>query len=182
MMLRINLLPWRVIKYERAKKQHLFVLIGVIAAALLIIIAWRSHLNTYVSAGGQQIDTLTKKLKLAVIQVRKDKIYEQQYNEMLHSIKIVKQLQANQYKVAYFFNHFPALVPDGVRLRSLRYRDDAIELIGDAQSNEFIVALIDAIKKTNWLVDPGLEILSHQQGKVVAFQIKAKLNINEIIT
>jgi len=178
-MLRINLLPWRAIKYERAKKQYLFCLTGVVAAAVLIILVWHSYLGYYTKLANKHIASLTGKLQSLQLQVQKNKVFEQHYNEILNSMEIIKDLHANQYKVAYFFNHFPKLIPNGIRLRSLHYRTDEVELIGDARSNEFIVELIDRIKKTNWLVDPHLEILSRQKGEAITFQIKSKINVSD---
>lgn len=174
-MLRINLLPWRAIKYDRVKKQYITCVAGIIIAALFIALIWHIYLGYCIRTANSRIIVLTNKWQNLQQSIKRDKVFEQQYKDILNAIEVIKELHINKYKLAYFFNHLPKLFPEGVSLRDLRYRKKQIEFIGYAKSNKSIVELMDSIKNANWIMYPSLEILSHDQNNMIAFQIKAKL-------
>jgi Tfp pilus assembly protein PilN len=180
-MIRINLLPWRATKYEQTKKQWLFYLIVVIAAAIFVVLIWHVYLSYSARILESRINQLNNQWQILQGKIKNTKKFEKHYNEILNSIKIINKLHINKYKVAYCFNHLPKLMPGDVHLRSLRYSKDRLMLIGDTRSNKSIPQLIDNIKQTNWLKKPNLEILSHAQDGTITFQIKTVLSAPNIL-
>lgn len=174
-MLRINLLPWRALKYDRAKKQYITCVSGIVVAALFIALIWHIYLGYCIRTANSRITELNNRWQTLRQSIQHDKIFEQQYNDIFNAIEVIKELHINKYKLAYFFNHIPELLPDGVRLRDLRYRKKEVELLGYAKSNKEIVEFMDNIKNANWIMEPNLEILSNDKGGMIAFQIKANL-------
>jgi len=180
-MIRINLLPWRATKYEQTKKQWLFYLIGVVAAAILAVLIWHIYLSYSARVIESRIKQLNNKWQILQAKIKNTKKFEQHYNEILNSIKVINKLHINKYKVAYCFNHLPKLIPGDVHLRNLRYSKNYLVLMGDTRVNKSIPQLIDNIKQAGWLGNSSLEILSHAQDGTITFQIRAVLSLPNIL-
>ena len=72
---------------------------------------------------------------------------------------IIQQLQRNRPEIVRLFDELVRILPEGVHLSSLQQKQRNLQMIGIAQSNARVSALMRNIDQSDWLAEPKLEII-----------------------
>ncbi len=153
---RINLLPHR---EERRKlaRQHFLVLAGSVAAIGLVVVGM---MHVYYS---NQIDTQVERnqfLKNELVKLDKDiseiKALRDQIQALLARKQVIETLQADRAQTVHLLDELVRQMPEGVYVRSVRQRGLRVNLVGYAQSNARVSALMRNIEASPWLAAPEL--------------------------
>ncbi|HUG79091.1 MAG TPA: PilN domain-containing protein [Burkholderiales bacterium] len=156
MMARINLLPHREERRQRAR-QHFYVLAGG-TAILGAVIVFAMH--TFYAAKIERQDDRNRFLKgeiskldkeIAEINKLKDEI-----QALLARKQIVETLQADRAQTVHLLDQLVKQMPEGVYLRSISQKGLRVNLIGYAQSNARVSTLMRNIESSPWLEQPVL--------------------------
>lgn len=178
-MIRINLLS------EKRKKRRIIglqnvatVLIAVNLAALLVCgstTLWLksrvAHLREQSEANQSIIVTLTKKINEINKIAKLNKEFEQRST-------LIEALRKNQAAPVRVLDEVSLLVPDGVWLNALFFKESTVSLEGTAFSNIDIVTFMDNLKRSADLADVYLE--ESREGeidKVKVYQFKAHFRV-----
>lgn len=178
-MIRINLLPWRAIKYEHKKKQFLWGLGIVALLAIFIILAWHIYLGYSMRREKHYRAELTKKIQLLNQQINKYKIYAEQRKAMIRTIETINQFHWNRYQIANVFNNLPELIPQEIRLSLLQYNDPKLMLGGISRTNKILEQFVRQLGTVEWLKEPKLDVIHHTEQGTIKFNIQAQLQSSQ---
>lgn len=155
-MIRINLLPWRE-ERRKARRQQFFALAGVVAAAAVAI--WflgYGAINGYISAQDSKNAFLKSEIALLDKDIQEIQGLKEQTDSLLSRKRIIESLQANRTETVHLFNELVREVPEGVYLKSIKQTGSKINLIGYAQSNARVSALMRNLEASPVTEHPDL--------------------------
>ncbi|HED15162.1 MAG TPA: pilus assembly protein PilN [Gammaproteobacteria bacterium] len=158
-MAKINLLPWRQELRKEQQRQFLtmmglsvvLVVVGILAVHLQYsrMIGVQESRNSYLN---QQIDIVKK-------QIREIDVLEGKKERLLARMDIIQQLQRNRPEIVRLFDELVRVLPEGVHLLSLKQKGRSLHMVGIAQSNARVSALMRNIDQSDWLAKPKLDII-----------------------
>lgn len=163
-MAHVNLLPWREMAEQRAKKTfgiHAFiaVLIALLLAAVahFIIDDWKQQQQTrnqYLSSQIKIVDG-----KIAEIQrINKKKA------EILNRMKLIQSLHEDRNTAVHILNELAARTPDGIALLSVDKRDATLVITGDTVSNNRVAEFLRKLKESPIFAEPELRTVVADKG------------------
>jgi len=158
-MPRINLLPWRAELRQKRKKDFLTALV----AAVLVggVLSYAAKLGVQAQIRGQNSRNTVLQQEIAELDKQIAEILglENQKERLLARMAIIEQLQKARPEVVHLFDELVETLPEGVYLTEVRQAGGRIELHGDAQSSTRVSALMRNIDSSQWLRDPGLDVV-----------------------
>ena len=84
---------------------------------------------------------------------------EAQKERLLARMEIIDQLQRSRPEIVHVFDELVDALPEGVHLMEIRQTENRIEFKGSAQSSTRVSALMRNIDASDWLRDPGLDVV-----------------------
>ncbi len=158
-MPRINLLPWR----EEQRKQRLknFGVAALSAVGLGIATVLYAHVtvNRFIDFQGQRNKYLETEIATLDQQIAEIKELEATKDRLLARMQIIEQLQRSRPEVVHLFDELVRRLPDGVYLKSVKQTGNRLSIKGVAQSSTRVSALMRNIDSSEWLTDPGLDVV-----------------------
>ncbi|MAF83728.1 MAG: PilN domain-containing protein, partial [Gammaproteobacteria bacterium] len=163
-MPRINLLPWRD-EQRTERRNQFFIALGAaaLAAASIILIG---NL-TFGSIIGHQQDRnrmLQSEIDLLNIKIKEIIDLEDQKDRLLARMEIIEQLQRSRPGIVHVFEELVTTLPNGVFLNEVKQNGSRIEIVGSAESNTRVSALMRNIDGSDWLSSPDLEVVEVKPG------------------
>ncbi|RLB63008.1 MAG: pilus assembly protein PilN [Deltaproteobacteria bacterium] len=158
-MPRINLLPWR--DEQRTERRNQFFATMGAAAALAALLILIGNL-TFGSIIGHQQDRnqlLQSEIDLLNIKIEEILDLEDQKERLLARMEIIEQLQRSRPSIVHIFEELVTALPDGVFLTKIKQNNTRLEIVGTAESNTRVSALMRNIDKSEWLSSPDLEVV-----------------------
>ena len=178
-MIRINLLIGKQKKRRIIGPQNMtVVLIAVNLAALIVsgsVTVWvkgkAAQLRDQSEANKSVIGTLTKKIN----EINK---FDKLNRELEQRSTLIETLRKNQSVPVRVLDEVGLLIPDGVWLSALLFKDNTVSLEGTAFSNIDIVSFMDNLKRSADLADVYLEESREGEvAKVKVYQFKAHFKV-----
>lgn len=158
-MPRINLLPWRAELRQKRKKDFLTALVAAILVAGALSYATKLGVQAQIRAQSSRNAVLQQEIAELDKQIAEILGLENQKERLLARMEIIEQLQRARPEVVHLFDELVDTLPEGVHLTEIRQTDSRIELHGDAQSSTRVSALMRNIDSSQWLRDPGLDVV-----------------------
>ncbi len=158
-MPRINLLPWRAGLRQKRKKDFLTALGAAVLVAGLITVVSKLTVKQWTQIQESRNDVL--KAEITELDRRIDEILglENQKERLLARMEIIEQLQRSRPEVVHLFDELVEALPQGVYLTEITQADVRIEISGTAQSSTRVSAMMRNIDDSEWLRDPGLDVV-----------------------
>lgn len=165
-MIRINLLPHREEK-RKARRQQFYALAGLVAIlAGLIWFLGYGYINNQIERQSAKNAYLKNEVAALDKQIEEIKKLKEQTESLLARKQVIESLQANRSETVHLFNELARQLPAGVYLRSIKQDKQKITLVGYAQSNARVSALMHNLDESPVLERPELiEIKAAQVGK-----------------
>jgi type IV pilus assembly protein PilN len=158
-MPRINLLPWREELREKRKKDFLLALGGAVLIGCFLTIVSKLTVQQWV----QNQDSRNNVLKAEITELDRqiDEILglENQKERLLARMDIIEQLQQSRPEVVHLFDELVDALPEGVFLTEVAQTAARLEVSGSAQSSTRVSALMRNIDSSEWMRDPGLDVV-----------------------
>lgn len=158
-MPRINLLPWRAEQRAQRKKEFLIGLGGALAFAAVIVLAGRFVVQSQIDGQNQRNAVLTEEIALLDQRIEEILGLENQKERMLARMEIIQQLQLSRPEAVHLFDELVRTLPEGVHLTEVKQAERRVEIQGQAQSSTRVSALMRNIDSSEWLRDPGLDVV-----------------------
>ncbi len=158
-MPRINLLPWRADLRQRRKKEFLVALAGTLIVGAGTVYLSKLTVQGWTSAQDGRNQILTSEISELDKQIEEITGLESQRERLLARMQVITQLQQSRPEVVHLFDELVSALPEGVHLLEVVQAGNRIELRGSAQSSTRVSALMRNIDGSEWLRDPGLEIV-----------------------
>jgi type IV pilus assembly protein PilN len=156
-MPRINLLPWRDADRKRKRQEFMVGIGGAALIALLLGLLVKFQLQASIdqqNARNQYIKDQTSELDKQIVEIQG---LEQQKQRLLARMEVIEQLQRSRPGVVHLFDQLVRTIPDGVYFTSIKQTGGKVQLMGVAQSQTRVSALMRNIEASEWLAEPALE-------------------------
>ncbi len=162
-MPRINLLPWRE-EQRKARMRH-FVLAAVAAvvAGAGIVFAGKVHYDGLIAHQNERNKYLQAQIRELDKQITEIRELEDQKKRLLDRMAIIEKLQRGRPEVVHLFDELTRTLPEGVYLTSAKQSGSRITLTGVAESSTRVSAYMRNIDSSEWLSDPGLNVVETVQ-------------------
>jgi type IV pilus assembly protein PilN len=155
----INLLPWREELRQKRKKDFLLGLLGAVLVGGLIVYGSKLTVQGWISNQKARNTILTTEIAELDKQIAEISGLESQKNRLLARMEIIDQLQRSRPEVVHLFDELVETLPEGVHLTQVKQTDARIEIKGQAQSSTRVSALMRNIDSSDWLRNPGLDVV-----------------------
>lgn len=158
-MPRINLLPWRDELREQRRNQFYMALGGAAVGAGLMILASNMTFNSIIGHQNDRNGLLQNEIDALNIRIEEILSLEDQKERLLARMEIIEQLQRSRPGIVHVFDELVTTLPNGVYLTSVKQQGQRLELVGAAESNTRVSALMRNIDGSEWLSRPDLEVV-----------------------
>jgi len=180
-MAKINLLPWR--QELRKEQQRQFLTIMGLSVVLVVVAILAVHLQYARMIGVQESRNayLTQQINEVKKQIKEIDELAGKKDRLLARMEIIQQLQRNRPEIVRLFDELVRVLPEGVHLTSLKQQNRNLQMIGIAQSNARVSALMRNIDQSDWLASPKLDIIEVGKKKDAAreFSLRAEQKSRE---
>jgi type IV pilus assembly protein PilN len=178
-MPRINLLPWRTELRQRRKKEFLVALAGTLIVAAGAVYLSKLTVQGWTSAQEGRNQILRAEITEIDKQIAEIEGLQSQRERLLARMQVITQLQRSRPEIVHLFDELVNAIPEGTNLVEVVQAGDRVELRGVAQSSTRVSALMRNIDESDWLRNPGLDIVEavtagvdrNSQFKVFAQQV-----------
>jgi len=158
-MPRINLLPWRNELREQRRNQFFVALGGAAVGAGLVILLANITFSKIIGFQEDRNRILQNEIDALNIRIEEILNLEDQKEGLLARMEIIEQLQRSRPGIVHVFEELVTTLPDGVYLNSVKQTGQRIEIVGAAESNTRVSALMRNIDGSDWLSKPDLEVV-----------------------
>jgi type IV pilus assembly protein PilN len=158
-MPRINLLPWRAELRQKRKKEFLVALLGAVLVGGAAVYASKLTVQGWVSAQNNRNRILRDEITELDKQIEEIAGLETQRDRLLARMTIIDQLQRSRPEVVHLFDEIVNTIPEGVYLTELVQQNSRVSIKGSAQSSTRVSTLMRNIDGSEWLKDPGLDVV-----------------------
>ncbi|MBV7469615.1 PilN family type IV pilus biogenesis protein TapN [Aeromonas sp. sif0611] len=150
-MSNINLLPWRLAKAQRQKKQF-GIMIGLFLAAtasLAFAVDWL--VQQQIGYQQQRNQRLLQEMATLDTQLGEIRLLKERRKELIDRMQLIEQLQTRRNIPVRLFNQLPVLVPNGVYLNTLALQANRIDVNGKAEAYGRVASMMRRIDGSGWL-------------------------------
>ncbi|MFW2405392.1 MAG: PilN domain-containing protein [Gammaproteobacteria bacterium] len=158
-MPRINLLPWRDELREQRRNQFYMALGAAAVGAGLVVLITNMTFNSIIGHQNDRNRMLQSEIDALNIRIEEILSLEDQKDRLLARMEIIEQLQRSRPGIVHVFEELVSTLPNGVFLNSVKQNGNRIELVGAAESNTRVSALMRNIDGSEWLSKPDLEVV-----------------------
>ena len=155
-MARINLLPWREQLREERKKRFLtaMAISAMIGGAVIFTgdLMIRGSVDAQTSRN-QYLNSHITKLDKGIAEL---KDLRKKRGQLLERMKVIQGLQGNRPVSVRVFDQLVRVVPKGVYFKKVSMEGSTLKLVGIAESNNQISALMRNFNSSDWFTDPNL--------------------------
>jgi type IV pilus assembly protein PilN len=162
-MIYINLLPWRA--QRRAQRQRQFYATAVMAAIVgaALVLGGVLYMNSRIDHQEARNQMLQSEIRLLDRQIARISEIDRQRQDIIDRIEVIQTLQASRPEAVHLFDQMVRTLPEGTFFQELRQEGDRIRLVGRAESNARISALMRRVDDSPWLSDSTLQIIETRQ-------------------
>jgi type IV pilus assembly protein PilN len=162
-MIQINLLPWRDRRRQQRQKQFFVLLGGAVVVGALLVLAAYAFMNARIDNQNTRNQTLQSEIQILDRQIARIRDLDQQRQMLVDRIDVIQTLQASRPEAVHLFDQLVLSMPPGMYFRELRREGDRLRVVGHAESNARISALMRRVDASPWLSDSTLQIIETRQ-------------------
>jgi type IV pilus assembly protein PilN len=152
-------LPWRAEQRQERKKQFFMALGGAAIVAVGIVYLSKLTVEGWITNQSGRNTILTHEIAELDKQIEEIKGLENQRERLIARMKVIGELQRSRPEVVHLFDEIVNAVPEGIHLTEVKQTGNHIELQGMAQSSTRVSTLMRNIDSSDWLSDPGLDVV-----------------------
>lgn len=158
-MPRINLLAWRDELRTQRRNQFYIALGGAAVVAGLVILISNLVFSSIIGHQKSRNNILQEEIEILNIKIKEIIDLEDKKDRLLARMEIIEQLQRSRPGIVHVFDELVNTLPNGVHLTAVKQSGRRLEIVGSAESNTRVSALMRNIDKSDWLMDPDLEVV-----------------------
>ena len=167
-MPRINLLPWRDELRTYRRNQFYIALGGAAVGAAAVLIISYFVFDSIINHQKQRNNILQQEIEVLNIKIEEIIDLEDKKDRLLARMEIIEQLQRSRPGIVHVFDELVQTLPNGVYLTSVKQTGKTLEIAGSAESNTRVSALMRNIDRSEWLMEPDLEVVEVKSGRAGA--------------
>jgi type IV pilus assembly protein PilN len=155
----INLLPWREELRRKRKQEFLVALLGAVLVGGLVAYGAKLTMQSWIAEQNSRNALLRTEIVELDKQIEEILGLENQKERLLARMEIIEQLQKARPQAVHLVDELVNTLPEGVHLVEMRQTGGQISLKGSAQSSTRVSALMRNIDSSEWLREPGLDVV-----------------------
>jgi type IV pilus assembly protein PilN len=159
MTTRVNLLPWR--EMQRKEQDRQLLSIGIFAWMLMGLVVFYAHLHVsgLIEAQQQRNKYLQSEIAKLNKVIKEISDIKNKRKALVARMNVIYKLQADRTRLVYILDEFAQTLPEGVYFTSLKQSGNTLNLVGNAQSNARVSALMRNFDSARWFQNPHLSIV-----------------------
>lgn len=160
MTTKINLLPWR--EELRKEQDRQLLVLAIFAWALMGMVVFYGHLHmsARIEAQNNRNSFLQAEISKLDKQIKEIKDIKQKRAALVARMNVIYRLQADRTNLVYVMDRLVKTIPEGVYYTSLTKKGNTISLVGTAQSNARVSALMRNFEESRWFKNPSLGVIN----------------------
>lgn len=155
-MVRINLLPHRLIKRAERQRQFTLMIVATIVAAAVVVFIGQTFIGAETDSQNRRNTRLNEAIVKLDKQIEEIKQLKDKIQEVLERKQVVENLQSNRSQAVVILDELTRQLPEGMYLRSIKQKGTTITLEGIADTNARVATLVRNLSGSRWLGSPGL--------------------------
>ena len=163
-MPRINLLPWR--DAQRKERKLAFLVALGVAALAAGVTAFAAYLlyGSMIEAQQRRNTQLRMAIKTLDKEIEEINSLESAKQKFIARMEIIEKLQRSRPEIVHVFDEIVRTLPEGVYLTSVKQNGMRLKFEGIAQSSTRVSSFMRNIDGSQWLRNPGLEVVQTTKG------------------
>ena len=163
-MPRINLLPWR--DAQRKERKLAFLVALGVAALAAGVTAFAAYLlyGSMIEAQERRNTQLRVAIKTLDKEIEEINSLENAKQKFIARMDIIEKLQRSRPEIVHVFDEIVRTLPEGVYLTSVKQNGMRLKFEGIAQSSTRVSSFMRNIDGSQWLRNPGLEVVQTTKG------------------
>ena len=163
-MPRINLLPWR--EAQRKERKLAFLVALGVAALAAGVTAFAAYLlyGSMIEAQQRRNNELRVAIKTLDKEIEEINSLESAKQKFIARMEIIEKLQRSRPEIVHVFDEIVRTLPEGVYLTSVKQSGMRLKFEGIAQSSTRVSSFMRNIDGSQWLRNPGLEVVQTTKG------------------
>jgi type IV pilus assembly protein PilN len=153
---RVNLLPHRAERRQRARKHFLTVSGMTVGLGVLIAFLVYQFYARQIEVQDDRNAFLANEIKKLDKDIADINELKNQIQALLARKQIIETLQAERAQTVHLLEQMVRQMPEGIYLRSMRQSGPKVHIVGYAQSNARVSTLMRNIEASPWLEQPVL--------------------------
>ena len=163
-MPRINLLPWRDAQRKERKLAFLVALgVATLAAGVTAFAAYLLY-GSMIEAQQRRNTQLRVAIKTLDKEIEEINSLESAKQKFIARMEIIEKLQRSRPEIVHVFDEIVRTLPEGVYLTSVKQSGMRLKFEGIAQSSTRVSSFMRNIDGSQWLRNPGLEVVQTTKG------------------
>lgn len=155
----INLLPWREAARQERQRQFAVVAVGAaVLAALMVVLVHIQYSGMIENQQGRN-QFLENKIKEVDKQIAEIKTLKEDKKALLARMEVIQKLQRSRPEVVHLFEEISKATPKGVFLLDANRKDNKLNIVGVADSNDSVSAFMRQLNASPWLNNPRLAVI-----------------------
>ncbi len=155
-MAKINLLPWREAFRAEKKKEFITLICVVLVVAVVVAFGWDRVINAQIANQESRNQLLKSEITKLDKQVAEIKELKKRRQDLLDRMQVIQELQGNRPEIVKLYDELVRAVPDGVYLTNMTLKGKQISLVGYAESNNRVSALMRRLDASYKFAEPNL--------------------------
>ncbi len=153
---RINLLPHRAERRQRARRHFMTVLGMTFGLGMLVALVIYQFYARQIEVQNDRNAFLASEIKKLDKDIADINELRNQIQALLARKTIIEQLQQDRAQTVHLLEQMVRQMPEGVYLRSMKQSGPRVHIVGYAQSNARVSTLMRNIEASPWLTQPVL--------------------------
>ncbi|MFQ5642213.1 MAG: PilN domain-containing protein [Thiogranum sp.] len=158
-MAHINLLPWRDERRKQQQQQFAVVSGGVAILGALLVMLAHMQMEGRIENQNQRNKFMDTEIAALDKKIKKIKDLEKTKTALLARMDIIQQLQHSRPQSVHLMDQLVYTLPDGLYLKKISQKGNALTLRGVAQSNARVSAYMRNIDGSDWMAQPQLDVI-----------------------
>lgn len=163
-MANINLLPWRERQREERKQQFLITLGIAAGIAVIILFAFDRALVSQIGNQMARNQYLTQEISLLDKEIAEIRELQQQKKDLTARMAVIQDLQGKRPIIVRLFDELVRTLPEGIYYDTISRTESSISIVGIAESNSRVSALMRALDESAWFANPDLRQVTAEAG------------------
>ncbi|MFD2177008.1 PilN domain-containing protein [Veronia pacifica] len=160
----LNLLPWREMRREKLRKQFFTLLSAYGVLAICIVFSLWFWLSGHHEKQQARNSLLQQEITLLRAELKAFSEIDRQREILEEKIGLVDSLQQQRKNVVSLFNLIPQVIPRGVALKSVNFRDGHVILEGMAKSGALVSEILKNLESNPDVRQEKVHSIDRKQG------------------
>ena len=176
-MANINLLPWREAQRRERNRATLLTCILMWIGALFVVLLGKIVMDARIDHQQSRNAYLQSEINSLSVVIAEIEDLKEKRDQLIARMEVIQTLQENRAQIVHVFDDLVTKLPKGVYFDSIDKNSERLKIMGKAQSNGRVSALMRNLDASDWFSNPDLKLVDvvDQNGVSVSeFDVEVK--------